>query len=404
MTHKTPTTMTTQLQRLPILTVVSSSIAAAVVAVLVYTMWFRQQSKQRGSNKQVEHAAGRPQLDCYNDATARQQVLDSALERAVTTSPPALQEHLSKIGTSRTPLANQLGGLGSNKAPILSIPNFILKPVQLKNYRGFREVAFYESLQLARRGQHTLDEAIHAHNDDSTSTAASPPNTATNNRLAEIRLLQNLSHFTADFHGVVALASNSPQQPDYFIILQDMTVTFHNPNVMDLKLGTQTFEPDASPEKKQREASKYKHQGEFGFRLVGMRKYDTGSNKYQTWDKMHGRSLTTREAVVATFQEFFAATPEQLLCQDQMARILNQVESLQEWFDENNVLSFFSSSILIVYDETGVALLRMVDFGHVRRGHGGDEGYKVGLETVSSIFRELLGLTDVSSILSELLD
>lgn len=348
---------------------------------------------------------GRPQLDC-SDVTVRQQVLDSALKRANA----SLQKQLESSSDLAIPLASQVGGLSNGKkAPIMSIPpHYVLKPVQLKQNRGFREVAFYESLQLAHIDSKTLDETIAQ--PDLKNDVLTRINDSRRN---EIDLLKSLSQFTASYYGVIQLRlptndsaqqSSLPPQPLHYIVLRDLTMSTSS-NVMDLKMGTQTFEPDAALEKKQREASKYQQQSEFGFRLVGMSRYYHGDSgklgQLKTWDKLHGRTLTSRATLLDTFGKFFAvsssnserATKTQpVLCTDIIISIQSQIQSLQEWFQKNDVLTFYSSSILLVFDENSAskADMCMVDFGHVRRNQGGDDGYQLGLLTLSSILDELL--------------
>ena len=54
-----------------------------------------------------------------------------------------------------------------------------------------------------------------------------------------------------------------------FLVLDDITEGFQLPTVMDIKIGKQTWGPDASEDKKIRESSKYcGTKGPFGFRLV----------------------------------------------------------------------------------------------------------------------------------------
>ena len=53
------------------------------------------------------------------------------------------------------------------------------------------------------------------------------------------------------------------------MVLDDITEGFELPTVMDIKVGKQTWGPDASEDKQLRESSKYcGTKGPFGFRLV----------------------------------------------------------------------------------------------------------------------------------------
>ena len=96
------------------------------------------------------------------------------------------------------------------------------------------------------------------------------------------------------------------------LLLMDMTANFRKPCVMDLKMGRQTYEPDAPDEKKTREINKYPQQEQFGFRIVGMRFYDplhpeSDADGYRFFPKEYGRSLATVEDVLDALRLFLTA-------------------------------------------------------------------------------------------------
>ena len=65
-----------------------------------------------------------------------------------------------------------------------------------------------------------------------------------------------------EFHNGIDVAKD-------FLVLDDITEGFQLPTVMDIKIGKQTWGPDASEDKKLSESSKYcGTKGPFGFRLV----------------------------------------------------------------------------------------------------------------------------------------
>ena len=51
-----------------------------------------------------------------------------------------------------------------------------------------------------------------------------------------------------------------------FMILDDLTYGYEKPSVIDLKIGTKTWEDDAPQEKIDRESKKYPLQRTIGFR------------------------------------------------------------------------------------------------------------------------------------------
>ena len=261
----------------------------------------------------------------------------------------------------------------------------------------------------------------------------------------EMELLRRLSNFTANYYGVVdsdggdsdgnttsgTVPSNekkakpsqelkpslsqpqrqpqlqSQSQSQHYVLLQDIRANFVKPCMMDIKMGTQTYEPDAPTDKRRRERSKYQQQSIFGMRIVGMRRYDptdphSDQDGFVTVDKNHGRSLATRGDLVDAFRWFFSSTTaggSKVVRTQSISNILMLLQLLRRWFDENNCLCFYSSSILLVYEgatdaggsSTNLTNMKMVDFGHVRREAGGDHGYILGLRTISSILKELIG-------------
>jgi Inositol polyphosphate kinase len=222
---------------------------------------------------------------------------------------------------------------------------------------------------------------------------------------------------------------------DAYLLLQSLTRTYARPCVMDLKMGTETYEPDCTDEKRRRESSKYAMQEAFGFRIIGMRIYDpqhddADDKGFRLFSKDYGRSLMEREQVSEAFRLFFSAglrkkqsspaesngstsaagaSPRPRRADDgqgtdprlrlkAVSSVLLQLRSLRRWFEENNTsLQFRASSLLFIYEgdptrggNGDVTMLKMIDFGHVRRVPGGDSGYLTGIKNLSQILTEIL--------------
>mmetsp|Transcript_238 Transcript_238/g.640 ORF Transcript_238/g.640 Transcript_238/m.640 type:complete len:403 (+) Transcript_238:340-1548(+) len=389
---------------------------------------------------------------------------------------------------SAVPMRGQVGGVSFDKRPVKTLkPDYALKPVH-RDSRGIREIAFYEALKLAsqhggRKGNNgAAVAAAAAMTGGAIDRKSGAPKSAvgqgtkgvinTYDALAmlvaifvkdtvvvesehtvvsswkamkrEIELLRRLSTFTAQYYGVVGqdtvtedptesptvAPSPSPEprliSTDAHILLSDVTINFSKPCAIDLKIGQQSYEPDAPPDKREREIKKYPQQKEFGFRIVGMRIYDpshpeSDSYGFYSFDKLFGRSLGTRDDVMAAFRTFFSVPgtvyetldESSLPCDgfdDSMAfssgqkirtrvitDLLSQLIVIKGWFEENTALGFYSSSILMVYEgdmsvrsNRDVTNLKMIDFSHVRRQAGGDSGYLHGVNSVIGMFNELL--------------
>jgi 1D-myo-inositol-tetrakisphosphate 5-kinase/inositol-polyphosphate multikinase len=361
----------------------------------------------------------------------------------------SLQEHAK-------PMVGQVGGVSDRKKPVLTLaPDYVLKPVNT-DHRGMREIAFYEAikiLQTEKNMQQTYASFL--------SAAASSERRQSKNafgewldtlamavaisvkdefvldaekRLRKLRkalkkeaeILRQLVKFSPKYYGVLGQQevwsdSEYGLTDSTYLLLQDLTINFSKPCVMDLKMGCQSYEPDADEEKRLLEISKYPQQAEFGFRIVGMRMYDplhpeADEKGFRYFGKAFGRSLHTRDKVVGAFRTFLnagigyevvdanggGANGHQSSLMNSRNRtisnLLVQLRQLRRWFDENKSLKFYASSLLIVFegDRTReMECIKMIDFGRVRREAGGDLSYQYGLNQIKSIFSEIMEEQDI---------
>ena len=182
-------------------------------------------------------------------------------------------------------------------------------------------------------------------------------------------------------------------------MLQNLTTPFSQPNIIDIKMGTRTFEPTAPLSKQISEAAKYPQQVEFGFRIVGMAVH-SDDGKYNYWDKSFGVGLKSRDDVTKALATFFlcdeAARGGTGTCRV-LSRVIEQLTQICDWFEkENSSLSFYASSILIAYEgschdenitrqTSNDPVVKMIDFAHVCRQTGADEGYLKGIHNLLDI-------------------
>ena len=346
-------------------------------------------------------------------------------------------------------LPTQVGGF--SHPPVLKMePHFILKPLHSNN-RGLRELAFYEAIRTccssgSENTTHTntictfrIDNAaayylesmrLNTVEEDTTenvrmfrtigrnfvlttwglldklvlgnaTTLVPDPCLldAKNSLLLsrnilqkEVEMLRQLSHFVPSYHGLSSITEGG----DY-IVLRDLTAHYTNPCVMDLKMGVQTYEPDDSWEKQVKNRCKYPQQELFGLRIVGMRIcHDSGPQSYQLYDKYYGYSITSETQLQAAFRLYF--TNNHQIQKSVILEFTNQLGNIRSWFEQNQSLCFYSSSLLLVYDGCGndnatstrPPILRMIDLGHVRRNLGGDHCYLFGIQTLEKHLQMLL--------------
>jgi len=149
------------------------------------------------------------------------------------------------------PLATQIAGHGSEgdgqRAILKREDGRLLKPIQ-KPPKGHREAGFYLGINQSTADE--VDQVIRAH--------------------------------IPRFFGIESVGfTNGVHVTEQFLVLEDITDGFSHPNIIDVKIGSQTWGPDASEGKIAQEKSKYLGTKiPFGFSILGMlvHAFDYNSN------------------------------------------------------------------------------------------------------------------------------
>ena len=354
----------------------------------------------------------------------------------------------SSIGSLLQPI-EQVGGIASHKHEVLGYHKYILKPLRLttvhshkdgikditKSHRGLREVAFYEALHAAAVStSSSSDIEVSSHKrilsrmgffdymvllsayytgDSVVTSSLQSYKKAESTLTQEVKELRKLSAFTSSYFGVVMLDRDDHETDVHHLLLQNLTTPFHKPNIIDIKMGTQTYEPSAPLSKQKREVAKYPQQFEIGFRIVGMKVYfpsaNGGGGGYKCLDKNFGINLKTKNDVIQALMTFFQCGDTNHITpytKHVLSSVIKELSGIKKWFEEeNSTLAFYASSILIVYDaeDNNVKktsqndqfchqdLVKMIDFAHVCRCSTGDKGYLKGITTLLGILQEIHG-------------
>lgn len=151
--------------------------------------------------------------------------------------------------------------------------------------------------------------------------------------------------FVPKYYGVMNISNGEGDRP--YLVLKDLTILYAKPCVIDIKMGTQTYEPSASIEKKSREHSKYSYQKSIGFRITGFKVYDTTKSLFYSVDKSFGRSLKP-EQIKDGLKLFFHNG--RVFRRDILMAVSQRLENILTWFRSQAKLHFYCSSILIVFD------------------------------------------------------
>ncbi|KAF8565694.1 hypothetical protein P879_06203 [Paragonimus westermani] len=158
-------------------------------------------------------------------------------------------------------------------------------------------------------------------------------------------VLLELRSFLPTYKGVYRDSSNQT----LYLGLGDLLSGLHHPTICDIKVGRQTYTPDASEEKRATELAKYKWQDQLGFCISGMQIFDPHSEHRPVHlNREFGRSLdpsTVYDHGIKLFLGVDAARAR--LLADNFVHRLTQ---LATWFERQHQLSFYATSILLAYD------------------------------------------------------
>jgi len=178
-----------------------------------------------------------------------------------------------------------------------------------------------------------------------------------------------------------------------YVCLEDLTAKYKIPCILDCKLGTRTHDDDAPQEKARRHMEKCRKttSGALGVRFSGMQVYRKDTEEYLFRDKYHGRKLK-KEDLYNSLVEFFN-NGEQIRC-NVVRRCLRALEELRKHLEDQKHFSFYSSSLLIVYEGSADAEplvdVRMIDFAHTQRSFGkNDPGCALGVTTLVNMLSRM---------------
>ncbi|CAN8102757.1 unnamed protein product [Discula destructiva] len=156
------------------------------------------------------------------------------------------------------------------------------------------------------------------------------------------------------------------------VCLENASLGFQRPNIMDVKLGRRLWADDAPLEKKRRfdKISAETTHHDLGFRIAGMRVYkgsddgaDLDEEDYKIFDKDYGRHDVNKENVVDAFRGFIYNTHAGI--DDDYARAVAEafrrdLEHVCEVL-EGEETRMYSSSLLFIFEGDGDALKAAID-------------------------------------------
>lgn len=235
--------------------------------------------------------------------------------------------------------------------PLVDDSGRFYKPLQ-SGKRGLEEAAFYESFS------------------------------------SNAKVSEHIRKYFPTYYGTkVMKASTGVEHPH--IVLQDLASTRVNPSIMDIKIGSRTWGPEASEEyiakclKKDRESTSVS----LGFRLSGLQVFINGESGLYKPNRDFIRK-TGHDDVRVILRKFVSSNPSEELdtvpdCSLASSvyggtnGILAQLLELKAWFEDQTIYHFNACSVLFMFEKglvlngaTSNAEVKLIDFAHVTEGKG----------------------------------
>lgn len=181
----------------------------------------------------------------------------------------------------------------------------------------------------------------------------------------------------------------NPNGP-YHVEMENLLDRFHQPCVMDLKMGVRMYADNATFEKRQRMIHKAASSTslKYGIRLTAWKVWSSNQEESQMLTRAEASQITQLSQLQRSFDRYLDAAS--LKRRKTIATLFKaKVQELYEWFSTQTIAQFYSSSLLFLYDASDSHFwvdVRMIDFAHVTFHPATfDTGYLHGLATLLSL-------------------
>ncbi|KAK7283840.1 hypothetical protein RIF29_13588 [Crotalaria pallida] len=275
--------------------------------------------------------------------------------------------------------------------PLIDDSGNFYKPLQ-NDDRGSKEVAFYESLS------------------------------------SDTRVPDSIRRYFPVFRGTKSVNASDGSGLHPHLVLEDVVSSYSNPCVMDVKIGSRTWYPQASEEyiskclKKDRELSSIT----LGFRISGLKLVGSAKEKEKgtlPWQphRQFLQSLSAEDVklVLSKFVSCNMPSEDATACPDcafadkvfgGSGGILEQLLELKKWFEVQTIFHFYSCSVLMVYEKESLLngessgrgpVVKLVDFAHVVDAKGSiDHNFLGGLCSLIKFISDILVSPDDGNCIS----
>ncbi|KAL3575565.1 hypothetical protein D5086_023666 [Populus alba] len=228
------------------------------------------------------------------------------------------------------------------------------------------------------------------------------------------RVPDHIRRFFPVFHGTQLLEASDGSGQRPHLVLEDVVSGRSHPSVMDVKIGSRTWYPEASEDYIQRCFEKDRKSSSLclGFRISGLQLY--GSEESGLWkpERKLVQNLSADEVRVVLKKFVSSNSPiDPNLNPDcsfassvygGSSGILAQLLELKSWFEDQTIYHLNSCSVLMVYEKKKVlkggssdAEVKLIDFAHVTEGNGIiDHNFVGGLCSLIKFISEILTSPD----------
>lgn len=228
------------------------------------------------------------------------------------------------------------------------------------------------------------------------------------------KIPDHIRRFFPIFYGTQLIEASDGSGLLPHLVLQDFVSSHLNPSLIDIKIGSRTWYPQASEDyiqrcfKKDRETTS----AALGFRISGLQLHESKQSGFWKPDRKlvlkfsaEDVRLVLRKFVSSNSSADSGAEPDSLFASTVYggsAGILAQLVELKEWFKDQTIYHFTSCSVLMVYVKEAVVKgasscveVKLVDFAHVMEGKGViDHNFLGGLCSLIKFISEILTSTD----------
>ncbi|KAL6497150.1 inositol polyphosphate multikinase [Orobanche gracilis] len=209
------------------------------------------------------------------------------------------------------------------------------------------------------------------------------------------------------FYGTQLVQASDGFGMQLHLVLQDLTFNRVDPSIMDVKIGSRTWAPQAPEDyinkclKKDRESTSVS----LGFRLSGLQVFENKTSGFWKPGKMEVKCLTD-DGIRLYLKRYVSSNvldskPDCAFASvvyGGSTGILSQLLELKAWFEDQTIYHFYSCSVLMIFEKE-LALngksphteIKLVDFAHVFEGKGViDHNFLGGLCSLIKFISEIL--------------